>query len=71
MRQSSRLSPLLPACFGMLIFEVLAGVSFLEAQVRYRTTVPENFRRAASASEVVLARIPEGTVVIGGRVGGA
>jgi hypothetical protein len=70
MRQSSRLSALLPACFGMLIFEVLAGVSFLEAQVRYRTTVPENFRRAASASEVVLARIPEGTVVIGGRVGG-
>ena len=70
MRQSSRLYPLLPACFGILLFEALAGVGFLEAQVRYRTTVSENFRRAASASEVVLARIPEGTIVLGGRVGG-
>ena len=54
----------------MLLFEVLAGASFLEAQVRYRTTVPENFRRAASASDAVLARVTEGTQVLGGRVGG-
>jgi len=54
----------------MLLFEALAGAGFLEAQVRYRTTVPENFRRAASASDVVLARVTEGTEVMGGRVGG-
>jgi hypothetical protein len=54
----------------MLLLEVLAGVGVLEAQVRYRTTVSENFRRSASSSEVVLARIPAGTEVLGGRVGG-
>lgn len=70
MRQSSRLSPLLPACFVVLMFEVLAGVSVLEAQARYRTRVPENFRRAASSSDVVLARVTEGALLLGGRADG-
>lgn len=70
MRQSSRLSPLLPACFVMMQVAVLAGVGPLDAQVRYRTAVAENFRRAASATDVVLARITEGAEVVGGRVGG-
>ena len=70
MRQFSRLAPLLPACFVMLLFEVLAGAGFLEAQVRYRTRVPENFRRTASASDVVLARVTEGAEILGGRVNG-
>lgn len=70
MRQSTRLPALLPAYFVVLLFEVSAGAGFLEAQVRYRTTVPENFRRAASASDVVLARVPEGVEMSGGRVAG-
>jgi hypothetical protein len=53
-----------------MLFEVLAGVSFLEAQVRYRTTAPENFRRAASSSDEPLARVPEGTELLGGRTDG-
>jgi hypothetical protein len=47
-----------------------AGVSVLEAQARYRTTVPENFRRAASSSDVVLARVTEGTELLAGRADG-
>ena len=70
MRQSSRLSPLLPACFVALTIEVLAGVNVLEAQARYRARVPENFRRAASASDVVLARVSDGTELLGGRDSG-
>ena len=70
MRQSSRLSPLLPACFVVMLLEVLAGASVLEAQARYRARVPENFRRAASSSDVVLARVLEGTELLGGRESG-
>ena len=70
MRQSSRLSPLLPACSVVLMFQALAGVSVLEAQERYRIRAAENFRRAASSSDVVLARVNEGTVLVGGRTDG-
>jgi len=70
MRQSSRLYPLLPACIVMLMIEALAGVSVLEAQARYRTRVAENFRRTASSSDVVLARVTEGTELQGGRTDG-
>ena len=69
MRQSSRLPLLLPACAALLL-EAMAGVSVLEAQARYRTTVSENFRRAASSSDVVLARVTEGTQLLGGRTEG-
>lgn len=45
-------------------------MSVLEAQARYRTRVAENFRRAASSSDVVLARVTEGTTLLGGRTDG-
>ncbi len=70
MRQSSGLKLLLPACVAVIMLEATAGVGLLDAQVRYRTSVPENFRRSASASDVVLARVPEGVELQGGRAGG-
>jgi len=52
------------------MLEALVGVSLLEAQARYRTRVPENFRRAASSSDVVLARVNEGAQFFAGRAEG-
>ncbi|MDJ0766895.1 MAG: SH3 domain-containing protein [Myxococcota bacterium] len=60
MWQSSRLYPLLPAWFLVLLLEAMAGPTCLNAQTRYSVVQNENFRRDPSPSAVELGRVVSG-----------
>ncbi len=67
MRQSSR--PYRPQPARLFAVMLMAGATVpLAAQTQYRVTQPENFRRDPSTTAPILARVPSGISLAGGRI---
>ncbi|MFQ5703542.1 MAG: hypothetical protein ACE5HT_05905 [Gemmatimonadales bacterium] len=70
MWQSSRLTVLLPAWLAAAVFGLTVDTPRLSAQVTYTVTRAENFRRSASVSAPILAKVSAGTRLTGSQAGG-